>query len=144
MQARKPGSVIRRQANSYHLSSPGFTTRIERPTRHAQMASSHLHSACAERRRDLFGLTTRKVYRAPDVTTGAVGSYPTFSPLPRPTSRSGKSVFCGTVCPLKLHLREFRGLPVRKYDALCCPDFPLLNLISSDRTACINGKNTKT
>ena len=30
----------------------------------------------------LFGLAPRGVFRAPDVATGAVGSYPTFSPLP--------------------------------------------------------------
>ena len=30
----------------------------------------------------LFGLAPRGVCRAPDVATGAVGSYPTFSPLP--------------------------------------------------------------
>jgi hypothetical protein len=30
----------------------------------------------------LFGLAPRGVFRAPGVTTGAVGSYPTFSPLP--------------------------------------------------------------
>jgi hypothetical protein len=30
----------------------------------------------------LFGLAPRGVYRAPDVTIGAVGSYPTVSPLP--------------------------------------------------------------
>ncbi len=32
--------------------------------------------------RGLFGLTTRKVYHASNVTIEAVGSYPTFSPLP--------------------------------------------------------------
>jgi hypothetical protein len=31
----------------------------------------------------LFGLAPRGVFRAPDVAIGAVGSYPTFSPLPR-------------------------------------------------------------
>jgi hypothetical protein len=30
----------------------------------------------------LFGLAPRGVFRASDVATGAVGSYPTFSPLP--------------------------------------------------------------
>ena len=30
----------------------------------------------------LFGLAPRGVFRAPDVATRAVGSYPTFSPLP--------------------------------------------------------------
>ena len=31
--------------------------------------------------RDLFGLSTHKVYPAPDVTTKTVSSYLTFSPL---------------------------------------------------------------
>src|SRR5271170_4425906 len=30
----------------------------------------------------LFGLAPRGVFRAPGITTGTVGSYPTFSPLP--------------------------------------------------------------
>lgn len=61
----------------------------------------------------LFGLAPRGVFRAPDVTTRAVGSYPTFSPLPnaldrkRPASGfaegrpprcklTGGLIFCGT------------------------------------------------
>src|SRR6266403_2123694 len=30
----------------------------------------------------LFGLAPRGVFQAPDIATGTVGSYPTFSPLP--------------------------------------------------------------
>src|SRR6266404_4815161 len=30
----------------------------------------------------LFGLAPRGVFHAPDIATGTVGSYPTFSPLP--------------------------------------------------------------
>ena len=30
----------------------------------------------------LFGLAPNGVYRAPSIALGAVGSYPTFSPLP--------------------------------------------------------------
>ena len=33
--------------------------------------------------RNIFGLSTRKVYHAPKVTFGAVSSYLAFSPLPR-------------------------------------------------------------
>jgi hypothetical protein len=41
----------------------------------------------------LFGLAPRGVFRAPDVATRAVGSYPTFSPLPNaPTVRGGPQV----------------------------------------------------
>jgi hypothetical protein len=39
----------------------------------------------------LFGLAPRGVFRAPGVTTGAVGSYPTFSPLPNGASISSAS-----------------------------------------------------
>src|SRR5713101_7076739 len=39
----------------------------------------------------LFGLAPRGVFRAPGVTTGAVGSYPTFSPLPNVASISKTS-----------------------------------------------------
>ena len=48
------------------------------------------------------------------ITDGGVSSYLTFSPLPA----SGRYRFCGTVC------RTCARLPVRKYGALRCPDFP--------------------
>ena len=43
----------------------------------------------------LHGLAPNGVYRAVDVTADAVGSYPTFSPLP-PLARR-RFIFCGTV-----------------------------------------------
>ena len=50
------------------------------------------------------------------VATSAVGSYPTFSPLPSP---KGKAViFCYTLP------RPLKHLSVRKHDALRCSDFP--------------------
>ena len=39
----------------------------------------------------LFGLAPRGVFRASDVAIGAVGSYPTFSPLPNEASESKTS-----------------------------------------------------
>ena len=42
----------------------------------------------------LFGLAPNGVYRAASLTLGAVGSYPTFSPLPRP--KPWRYIFCGT------------------------------------------------
>ena len=48
------------------------------------------------------------------ITDGGVSSYLTFSPLPE----NGRYRFCGTVC------RTRARLPVRKYGALRCPDFP--------------------
>ena len=44
--------------------------------------------------RRLFGLAPAGVYRAATVTSDAVGSYPTISPLPTPKRR--RFVFCGT------------------------------------------------
>ena len=74
----------------------------------------------------LFGLAPNGVFRAASLALGAVGSYPTFSPLPRPKSR--RFVFCGTFrqplsqvgCP-----RVSRGGPrVTRHRALWCSDFP--------------------
>src|SRR5882724_1818601 len=53
--------------------------------------------------RRLFGLAPTGGYRAAAVTSGAVGSYPTVSPLPLPrlrlthTARSRRSILCGPV-----------------------------------------------
>src|SRR6202034_629877 len=41
----------------------------------------------------LFGLAPRGVFRAPDVATRAVGSYPTFSPLPNAQDQNWRA--CG-------------------------------------------------
>ena len=74
----------------------------------------------------LFGLAPNGVYRAASLTLGAVGSYPTFSPLPRP--KPWRFVFCGTFrqsssrtnCP-----RVSRSGPrVTRHRALWCSDFP--------------------
>ncbi len=47
--------------------------------------------------RHLFGLAPAGVYHAIRVTTNAVGSYPTFSPLPSVESLyTRRFVFCGT------------------------------------------------
>ena len=42
----------------------------------------------------LFGLAPNGVYRAASLTLGAVGSYPTFSPLPQASLR--RFILCGT------------------------------------------------
>lgn|GEM_PF-1780471 len=47
----------------------------------------------------------------------SVGSYPTFSPLPHPSRM--RRLFSVTL------VRPHDRLPVRKYAALRCPDFPL-------------------
>ena len=45
---------------------------------------------------------------------------PHFHPYPAAINRNGTVIFCGTCC-----FRRLRNLPVRKYGALYCPDFPL-------------------
>ena len=72
----------------------------------------------------LFCLAPQKVYRAPDLTIRAVGSYPAFSPLPEMRERTPGGLFSVTLSVDPSFRRErprlFRGLlPV------WCPDFPL-------------------
>jgi hypothetical protein len=69
--------------------------------------------------RNIFGLATHKVYPRTVSPRCAVGSYPTFSPLSRVL---GTVFFCGTFCQVSSFVKT--RLPVRKYGALCCPDFP--------------------
>ena len=61
----------------------------------------------------IFGLAAHKVYLRRASPRGGVSSYLAFSPLP-----FRAVIFCGTSC------RRLRRLPVRKYGALRCPDFP--------------------
>ena len=91
--ACKPGSV-----GGSHSSRTHVAVRLQRPTR--ERRGPRLITP-------LFGLAPGGVYPAAGVTTGAVRSYRTFSPLPAP---GGRYVFCGT----------FRGLaPPRRYLAPC-------------------------
>lgn len=88
----------------------------------------------------LFDLASGVVYHASVVTNEAVGSYPAFSPFPQLDTSSQGSLFSVALSVLSL---KARALPVRKYDALCCPDFPLLSLrLKNDKPACINHKFT--
>ncbi len=97
-----------------HSSRSRIAPGLQQPTRGSQQSapSSSLHTGWASPPL-LFGLAPRGVFRAPDVATRAVGSYPTFSPLPnaldrnrqpcgfpqacrRGTSLTGGLIFCGT------------------------------------------------
>jgi len=94
--ACKPDSVRRTALQQLrrddHSSSPGLATGIQRPTRgfiplrniyHAEgSAFFRLRSASRAGSPLLFGLAPRGVCLAAAITGGAVGSYPTFSPLP--------------------------------------------------------------
>ncbi len=97
-----------------HSSRSRIAPGLEQPTRGSQQLapSSALHTGWASPPL-LFGLAPRGVFRAPDVATRAVGSYPTFSPLPNELRRNrqgcgfpqtcrrganvtGGLIFCGT------------------------------------------------
>jgi len=65
---------------SYHLSSPAIADRVYRSTRKVGRAALS-YQECRYGL-SLFDLSARKVYPAPDVSTGAVSSYLTISPLP--------------------------------------------------------------
>jgi hypothetical protein len=97
-----------------HSSRSRIAPGLEQPTRGSQQfaPSSALHTGWASPPL-LFGLAPRGVFRAPDVAIRAVGSYPTFSPLPnalrrnrqgcgfpqacrRGASITGGLIFCGT------------------------------------------------
>ncbi|MEN9742270.1 MAG: hypothetical protein RLZZ65_75 [Bacteroidota bacterium] len=117
MANHKPGSVpiAARSAGVYHLSSSKLALGVHQPTLRVGRAAL---SACACP--GIFGLSARKVYPALFITKQAVGSYPTFSPFPR----QAEVVYLSAALSVpKKSL--FTDLPVRKYDALCCPDFPL-------------------
>src|SRR6266404_1435188 len=76
-----------------HSSRSRLAARLQQPTRGLSSATA---CAIAEGARPLartlsssragspllFGLAPRGVFHAPDIATGTVGSYPTFSPLP--------------------------------------------------------------
>jgi hypothetical protein len=67
-----------------HSSRSRIAPGLKQPTRGSQsfalLSAAHTGRASPPL---LFGLAPRGVFRAPDVATRAVGSYPTFSPLPK-------------------------------------------------------------
>ena len=66
---------------------PEIALRLMRPTRSAQ-------SGGPPSGRNLLGLAPDRVCRACGVASTAVGSYPTFSPLPpHPSDRMSKGVY---------------------------------------------------
>jgi len=64
--------------------------------------------------RRLFGLAPAGGYPATTVTSGAVGSYPTVSPLPgyRANPRPGRFLFCGPIRRLAAPRRYLAAYPV--------------------------------
>ena len=82
-----------------HSSRPRIASGLKQPTRGSQQLtlSSESHTGWASPPL-LFGLAPRGVFRAPDVATRAVGSYPTFSPLPNEPSDSGEPQVLPRAC----------------------------------------------
>lgn len=122
-QVCKPGSVTISEYSPIiylGLRSPAASNDLPMP------ASYHaVRHGASSSFRHLFGLSTHKVFRAFAVTGKAVVSYTTFSPLPRGPERPRTR--CGGIFSVVLSVsrRSPAGcLPVRKYGALCCPDFP--------------------
>ena len=86
------GAALASLLRDDHSSSPGLATGIERPTRGFILARSlrrtqgspffRTRSASWASSALLFGLAPRGVCRAGIIADTAVGSYPTFSPLP--------------------------------------------------------------
>jgi hypothetical protein len=90
----------------------------------------------------IFDLSTHKVFPVGMSPHRRVSSYLAISPLPRRTKSdvTGRYLFCGTVC---LYGVQPQSLPVRKYGALSCPDFPPICVTSDetgDRTGCCSAK----
>src|SRR6266853_2856507 len=86
--SRKPNSVRLRSPRGElrrddHSSSPAIAGGIKRPTREPRTGRLyHTGALSAGRGAPLFGLAPCGVLPATRVTTGAVRSYRTFSPLP--------------------------------------------------------------
>src|SRR5690554_1086133 len=99
VQAYKPGSVPSSQENllesACHLSSSFLTAGIHRSTHPDFLSPKWEKDERATLDQGLFDLSTHKVYHAIPVTRYPVGSYPTFSPLPR---QAGRYILCGTGC----------------------------------------------
>ena len=92
-----------------HSSRSRIAPGLEQPTRGSQQfaPSSALHTGWASPPL-LFGLAPRGVFRAPDVAIRAVGSYPTFSPLPNALRRNRRaSGFSESLPPRYKHHRRF-------------------------------------
>jgi hypothetical protein len=88
-----------------HSSRDAIACALQQPTRSVLIGVGAPHC--------LFGLAPAGVYPATSVAGRAVGSYPTFSPLPAlPFGSRWRCLFCGTV-------RRKPAFPPRRYLAAC-------------------------
>ena len=114
----KPGSVpLLRGVSTIYLGPRSHAASIDLPSGIGRAA---LIPPC-DGNPGIHGLSAHGVYQAALLTQDAVGSYPTFSPLPPPCDGSAVSVSAAlSVAPPS----PVTPLPVRKHGALRCPDFP--------------------
>ena len=83
----------------------------------------------------LFGLSTRKVYPNFDSHQNEWALTPLFHPY-----LSKEAVLLSVTLSVILG-RNLKCLLIRKYGALCCPDFPIRFYESIERTASVKGKS---
>ncbi|CAH1001274.1 hypothetical protein LEM8419_02174 [Neolewinella maritima] len=117
----KPGSVGPPQRTLHHLSRPGITPGLELPTRVPGLRPGRPSPRAEAAEGTLFGISTHGVYLHRVLLPDGVGSYPTFSPLPRPTGSGGAVHF---LWHYSVPFRR-RAPAVSRRGALRCPDFPL-------------------
>lgn len=102
-----------------HLSARAVTNTLYRSTLQRACAA-HKARACSSEPPCGVGLRELSASEAhsPHVAARLVGSYPTFSPLPALRAKRHRRLFSSAL----LSSREL--LPIKKRNALCCPDFP--------------------
>lgn len=139
MQASKPGSVPN-ELGSYHLSGLPVARKIYRPTRFAFKKLSEQPNIPVNWDSETYLVFQPVRFTLPLTSPPERWALtPPFHPYP---NCSGRYIFCGTVCS-----PDASGdLPVRKYGALCCPDFPprlleaIRRLAPKDKTNICNEK----
>src|SRR4029077_2503799 len=103
---------LNRPERDDHSSRSRIAPGLQQPTRGSERRalSSTAHTGRASPPL-LFGLAPRGVFRAPDVATRAVGSYPTFSPLPNAPDRKRPALGFASGLPQRCkHHRRFHFL----------------------------------
>ncbi len=113
--ACKPGSVPLR-VMTIHLGRPLLDGSSNLP---ARLGTENPLFSARENAPRLFGLAPGEVCLAMLVTKHAVGSYPTFSPLPRHSLKGDGGRFVSVALSLGLH-----PAGVTRHRFLWSPDFP--------------------
>lgn len=122
----KPGSVPTAEAvDDGYSSRMAVANHLKQPTR----TSVQDRTCCTRQRVSLHGLAPDGVYHARSVTSSAVRSYRTFSPLPNQPMAS-----LGGVFSVALSIGSRRP-DVIWHPALRSPDFPRSRTIYSHRNA---------